>query len=79
METWLPMLQWPAMAITVAAAWLVGSSSKPRRSAGFWLFLASNLLWLIWGWHDGAYALMALQVALGYLNIRGAANATPST
>lgn len=67
------------MAVTVAAAWLVGSSSKARRSAGFWLFLTSNLLWLIWGWHDGAYALMALQVALGYLNIRGAAKATPSS
>lgn len=33
--------------------------------------LGSNLLWGLWGWHDGAYALIALQVALAVLNIRG--------
>lgn len=70
---WLDLMQWPAMLATVFAAWLVGSNSKSRRNAGFWVFLASNLLWVLWGWHDGAYALIALQVALAALNIRGAA------
>jgi len=29
------------------------------------------VLWIVWGWHDGVYALIALQLALGALNIRG--------
>lgn len=67
----LDLLQWPAMAVTVLAAWLVASQSKRRRTIGFWVFLASNVLWIAWGWHDGAYALITLQVALAALNIRG--------
>lgn len=64
-------LQWPAMAVTILAAWLVASQSKRRRAAGFWVFLASNVLWIVWGWHDHAWALVALQVALAILNTRG--------
>lgn len=64
-------LQWPAMAATLAAAWLVASQSKARRNWGFWCFILSNVLWLAWGWHDKAYALMALQVGLFALNLRG--------
>ncbi|NKE67364.1 hypothetical protein RAMLITH_16195 [Ramlibacter sp. RBP-2] len=68
---WLDLLQWPAMVATVLAAWLVASNQQGRRNAGFWVFLASNVLWGLWGWHDGAYALIALQVALAGLNVRG--------
>ncbi|WP_372825076.1 hypothetical protein [Polaromonas sp.] len=66
------LIQWPAMALTVAAAWLVASRSRGRRNAGFWVFLASNVLWVAWGWHAGAPALIALQFALAAMNIRGA-------
>ena len=69
---WLDLMQWPAMLATVMAAWLVGSNSKGRRNIGFWVFLSSNVLWVLWGWHDGAYALIALQLALAALNMRGA-------
>ena len=69
---WLDLLQWPAMAITVAAAGLVGAQSAVRREWGFWLFLASNALWIAWGWHDAAWALVVLQVALAVMNVRGA-------
>lgn len=68
---WLDWMQWPAMLATVLAAWLVGSDREARRSAGFWAFLASNGLWILWGLHDGAFALIALQLALAALNIRG--------
>lgn len=68
---WLGWLQWPAMLATVLAAWLVGSDREARRTAGFWVFLASNVLWVSWGLHDGAMALIALQLALAALNIRG--------
>ena len=65
-------LQWPAMLVTVVAAWLVGSRSKQRRSIAFWTFLASNVMWIAWGWMAHAYALVALQFFLAALNIRGA-------
>jgi hypothetical protein len=68
----LDWLQWPAMVVTVLAAWLVASSSKHRRNLGFWTFLASNALWIVWGWQARAYALIVLQVALAAMNIRGA-------
>lgn len=68
----LDLMQWPAMAVTVLSTWLVGSQQKRRRSAGFWLFLLSNAMWIAWGVHADAYALVVLQVALVVMNIRGA-------
>jgi hypothetical protein len=69
----LDWLQWPAMIVTVLAAWLVASNSKHRRNIGFWIFLASNALWIAWAWQAHAWALIVLQVALAGMNIRGAA------
>lgn len=74
----LDLLQWPAMLVTVIAAWLVSSTRASRRNWGFWFFLASNVLWIAWGVHASAYALVLLQVCLALLNLRGAAkNADP--
>jgi hypothetical protein len=67
----LDALQWPAMVVTVTAAWFVGSRAPERRRKGFWLFLLSNLLWVIWAMHDRAYALLLLQVCLAAMNVRG--------
>jgi len=64
-------LQWIAMGVTIGASWLVAASSENRRNAGFWVFLVSNALWIVWGWHDAAYALVTLQLALAAMNIRG--------
>jgi len=66
------LIQWPAMLVTVVSAWLVASQKKRKREIGFWCFLLSNVLWVIWGVHDHAYALIALQIALAVLNVRGA-------
>lgn len=68
---WLDLLQWPAMAVTLVATWLVGSRTRRRRVVGFWCFVASNLLWVGWGWHAHAWALIALQAGLFALNLRG--------
>lgn len=68
---YLDWLQWPAMAVTIAAAWLVGSQLEHRRKVGFWVFLSSNVLWIIWGLHAGAYALVVLQIGLALMNRRG--------
>ena len=65
-------IQWPAMVVTVIAAWLVASTQKKGRNIGFWLFLRSNALWVLWGIHDKAWALVALQLGLAAMNIRGA-------
>jgi hypothetical protein len=68
---YLDMLQWPAMVVTIVAAWLVASRSRRKRTIGFWVFLGSNVLWSIWGWHQSAYALIVLQIALAFMNARG--------
>jgi hypothetical protein len=65
------LLQWPAMLVTLTAAWFISSASRRRRHIGFWLFFLSNVLWVAWGWIAGAYALIVLQVGLALLNIRG--------
>lgn len=69
---WLDLLQWPAMVVTLVAAWMVGSRHMRRRELGFWCFVASNVLWIAWAWHDRAWALIALQVGLFAMNLRGA-------
>jgi hypothetical protein len=69
---YLDLVQWPAMAATIIAAWLVASQRKRGREYGFWVFLLSNVLWIVWGMYDGAYALIFLQIALAALNVRGA-------
>lgn len=71
---WLDLLQWPAFAVTVAAGWLVASDHAHKRFWGFGLFLVSNALWIAWGWHDAAWALVALQGFLVITNIRGVAD-----
>ena len=72
----LSLLQWPAMVVTVLAAWLVASTRPGRRNAGFWVFLLSNALWVGWGLHAQAHAVVVLQVCLAALNIRGAIKAS---
>ena len=76
---WIALLQWPAMIVTVVAAWLAGSQKKSRRQYAFWCFLASNVLWVAWGWYARAWALLLLQVFLAVINIRGVKkNAEPT-
>jgi hypothetical protein len=68
---WLNFIQWPAMVVTVVGAWLVASSRRFKRNWGFWTFLLGNVLWIVWGIHDEAYAVILLQVCLAAVNIRG--------
>jgi len=60
------------MVVTIAASWKVTSRRKYARVIAFWLFLLSNVLWVAWGWHTKAYALIVLQFCLAFFNIRGA-------
>jgi len=74
---WSDLVQWPAMAVTLLASWFIASTQAGRRTLGFWLFLASNLLWVIWGVGAQAWALVALQIGLAAMNIRGAKKNEP--
>lgn len=67
----IDFLQWPAMVASVSAAWLVASSKAHRRNIGFWVFILSNVLWTVWGFSTQAWALIALQLSLAAMNIRG--------
>ena len=67
----IELLQWPAMVASVLAAWRVASTHAGRRKVGCWVLLASNVLWVAWGWNDRAWALITLQVALALMNVRG--------
>ena len=78
MDALLDALQWPAMVVTLLAAWLVGSQSKLKRNWGFWMFIASNVLWTAWAFHAQAWALIALQAGLFVLNLRGARKNEPA-
>lgn len=74
---WLDAIQWPAMVVSITAAWLVASKAQRRRNVGFWVFLASNALWIVWGIHTSGWALVALQIALAAMNIRGLKKTEP--
>jgi hypothetical protein len=67
----LDWIQWPAMVVTVLAAWWIGSRQPQRRMAGFIFFIISNALWVVWGYYTHAYALIILQVFLFVMNLRG--------
>jgi hypothetical protein len=71
MGDWIDLFQWPAMAVTLYAGYLVGSKREGRRVFGFSMFVLSNVLWIVWGWHDEAWALIGLQVGLFAMNVRG--------
>ncbi|MDN4056424.1 hypothetical protein QPK32_25480 [Massilia sp. YIM B02763] len=70
-DTVIDFLQWPAMVVTLCAAFLVGARHARRRIVGFYTFILSNFLWIVWGVHDGAWALIALQAGLCAMNVRG--------
>lgn len=71
MDELIDLLQWPAMAVTLLSSYLIGSKRAGKRVLGFCTFIVSNILWIIWGWHDEAWALITLQAALMCTNIRG--------
>jgi hypothetical protein len=71
MEVWIDLLQWPAMVVTLYAAYLIGSKRDGRRVFGFAMFILSNVLWVTWGWDDEAWALIGLQAGLFGMNVRG--------
>ena len=71
MEDFVAMLEWPAMAISLAAAWWMGSRRPGERVFAFLMLSLGNLLWIAWGWGEGAHALIALNLGLLALNVRG--------
>jgi hypothetical protein len=71
MEEFFALLEWPAMAISLAAAYLLASQKPEKRMWAFVLLIVGNLMWVAWGWGEEAWALIALNVGLMALNVRG--------
>jgi hypothetical protein len=71
MEEFFALLEWPAMAISLAAAYLLASQKPEKRIVAFWLLIVGNVMWIAWGWGESAWALIALNVGLMVLNVRG--------
>jgi hypothetical protein len=71
MEEFFALLEWPAMAISLAAAWWMGSKKPSKRIIAFVMLIVGNLMWIAWGWGEDARALIALNIGLLALNIRG--------
>jgi hypothetical protein len=71
MDDFFAMLEWPAMAISLAAAWWMGSRRPGKRIVAFCLLIVGNLMWIAWGWGEDARALIALNAGLMVLNVRG--------
>lgn len=71
MEEFFAWLEWPAMLISLAAAWYMGSKKADKRILAFWMLIVGNLMWIAWGWGEAAWALIALNVGLLGLNVRG--------
>ena len=70
MEEFFAYLEWPAMAVSLAAAYWLGSTRAKKRIVAFALLILGNLMWIAWGWGEGAWALIALNVGLMVLNVR---------
>ena len=58
------------MAISLAAAYLLGSKRAEKRVIAFWMLTLGNVMWIAWGWGDSAYALIALNLGLMAVNLR---------
>lgn len=67
----LSRLQWPAMVLSVLGSWFVADASPSLRLLGFALFLAANVVWVAWGWHTRAWALVIMQAVFTVTSIRG--------
>lgn len=70
MEDFFALLEWPAMGITLAAAWWMGSTKAKKRIVAFIMLIIGNLMWIAWGWGEAAWALIALNLGLMALNVR---------
>lgn len=70
MDDILALLEWPAMAISLVAAYLLGSINPTKRIVAFVMLIIGNVMWIGWGCGSDAMALIALNVGLMVLNVR---------
>ncbi|MBC7685914.1 MAG: hypothetical protein H7176_11885 [Bdellovibrionales bacterium] len=70
MENFFAMFEWPAMAVSLAAAYWMGSTKAKKRIVAFLMLIVGNLMWIAWGWGEEAWALIALNLGLMALNVR---------
>lgn len=56
-----------------------GVRTEASAGNGLLVLCLQHLLWIAWGWHAQAYALIALQIGLFALNIRGLKKTAPGS
>jgi hypothetical protein len=49
----------------------MATAKKKKAPKGGRSKASASQVWIVWGWHTGAYALMVLQICLAAMNIRG--------
>lgn len=64
-------LSWLALALVIGQLWLFGSK---RYRIGWWLAIGACVAWGIFSIATGAWALLAQQVVITGLSIRGLRN-----
>lgn len=70
-------LQWPAMVLSLGAAWLTGDADASHRAVGFVLYIVSNVLWITWGWRTKTptpWGLIVMYLVFSFLSARGLVN-----
>lgn len=65
------MIEWPAMALALAGAYLVAEPPGWRLRLGWCSFFASNLLWIAHASEVGEVALLWMQAAFLFTSARG--------
>ena len=74
----LPLIQYPAAALTIVGYWCVGDKLEIIRKTGFVMGLFGNIVWILYGLFPVQYGLIATNVVIFALGIRGYTNNTGS-
>jgi hypothetical protein len=65
------LIQWTGALVALVGSFLVGCGDPRERFWGFWLFLFSNVLWILWARRHAAWGLLVMQLAFCVTSVRG--------
>lgn len=60
------ILSWLGCALLLYGLKLIGD----KKRAGFWVALAGEMLWIVWGIIGGAWALVAMSIVISVMYVR---------
>ena len=77
LDAFLPMIQYPATALTIIGFYFIGSKTDKLRKIGFTLGLIGNIVWIFYGIIPFQLGIVVTNVCIfvgavrGYLNNSG--------